>query len=95
MKFLVGDIVELHFWDHATSDEGVECAAIGRVSRQDPRFITLEHWSILNPDPKWVGNEERVTILRSTVFQWTLLRPVRGGKIKQWTQWAKLLKKRN
>lgn len=93
MKFNIGDIVELYFWDHATHDDGVQCAAIGRVVRQNPRFITLEHWSILDSSEIWNGNEERVTILRSSVFQWALLRPVSQGKIKSWTRWAKLLKK--
>lgn len=78
-----GKFVVVKFLDHSTYEdaEPVDCETMGRVVEVTPIALTLEWWSVLNPNLDIANGRERTCIIQSTIYEYQELKGKKGKRI--------------
>lgn len=68
-----GQVVRVEFYDHATGDKELKFAVYGEIGQINPNTICIDTWAYADKCEPHDENEERYTIVRSTITKITHL----------------------
>ena len=85
MKLHLGSVVEIHFWDHSSSDGHsagpIICVVYGKIVKVDKLHFRVCTWDLPTcEDGSRETNQELFSILRSTIIKMTVFG--RGRSVK-------------
>ena len=67
LKFKLGEIVELVFWDHSEGGEPHLFSVWGRVGKASKVAVTVDVWAYANPRHERDENVASYTIIRKAI----------------------------
>ena len=71
----LGDIVQVHFWDHSSNMAPVKCTVWGKVALMTRLHVELSSWEIESNDlDTKEANREYVSILKSAIISTKVLK---------------------
>ncbi len=74
-KYKIGELYAIRFLDHILNRENLlTCEVCGRVIDEDETKLTISWWSVIDTDPDYVDNRERLTIAKSTITHSKLIK---------------------